>query len=143
MDDIILGRGSGFLESAGGGVMEYPQRKNEGLLEINECYNQFLGIWLYCSSTALGIGFYHVVASLPDIRITWHGQIVLVDLHSLLSHCPPTLLIHPNHSGQGPLLNPTYHNHSCLQRGGGRRLPCLIHPSVLVACNCEMPSNRF
>ena len=27
---MILGRGYGFLESAGGGVMEYPQRKKEG-----------------------------------------------------------------------------------------------------------------
>ena len=33
---MILGRGYGFLGSAGGGVMEYPQRKKEGLLEINE-----------------------------------------------------------------------------------------------------------
>ena len=33
---MILGRGYGFLVSAGGGVMEYPQRKKEGLLEINE-----------------------------------------------------------------------------------------------------------
>jgi len=33
---MILGRGYGFLGSAGGGVMEYPQRKKEGLMEINE-----------------------------------------------------------------------------------------------------------
>ena len=33
---MILGRGYGFLEGAGGGVMKYPQRKKEGLLEINE-----------------------------------------------------------------------------------------------------------
>ena len=36
---MILGRGYGFLGSAGGGgggVMEYPQRKKEGLIEINE-----------------------------------------------------------------------------------------------------------
>ena len=33
---MILGRGYGFLESAGGGVMEYPQRTKEGLQEINE-----------------------------------------------------------------------------------------------------------
>jgi len=33
---MILGRGYEFLGSAGGGVMEYPQRKKEGLLEINE-----------------------------------------------------------------------------------------------------------
>ena len=33
---MILGRGYGFLGSAGGGIMEYPQRKKEGLLEINE-----------------------------------------------------------------------------------------------------------
>ena len=36
---MILGRGCGFLGRAGGGVMEYPQRKNEGLLEINEHLN--------------------------------------------------------------------------------------------------------
>jgi len=30
---MILGRGFGFLGSAGGGVMEYPQRKKEGLPE--------------------------------------------------------------------------------------------------------------
>ena len=30
---MILGRGYGFLGSAGGGVMEYPQRKKDGLLE--------------------------------------------------------------------------------------------------------------
>ena len=33
---MMLGRGYGFLGSAGGGVMGYPQRKKEGLLEINE-----------------------------------------------------------------------------------------------------------
>ena len=33
---MVLGRGYGFLESAGGGVMEYPQRKKEGSLDINE-----------------------------------------------------------------------------------------------------------
>jgi len=33
---MILGRGHEFLGSAGGGVMEYPQRKKEGLLEISE-----------------------------------------------------------------------------------------------------------
>ena len=33
---MISGRGYGFLGSAGGEVMEYPQRKKEGLLEINE-----------------------------------------------------------------------------------------------------------
>ena len=33
---MILGRGYGFLGIAGGGVMEYPQRKKEGLLEISE-----------------------------------------------------------------------------------------------------------
>jgi len=33
---MILGRSCGFLGSAGGGVMEYPQRKKEGLLEIND-----------------------------------------------------------------------------------------------------------
>jgi len=27
---MILGRGYGFLGSAGGGVMEYPQRKRRG-----------------------------------------------------------------------------------------------------------------
>ena len=32
---MILGRGYGFLASAGG-VMEYPQRKKEGSLDINE-----------------------------------------------------------------------------------------------------------
>jgi len=30
---MILVRGYGFLGSAGGAVMEYPQRKKEGLLE--------------------------------------------------------------------------------------------------------------
>jgi len=34
--DDILGRSYGLFGSAGGGVMEYPQRKKEGLLEINE-----------------------------------------------------------------------------------------------------------
>ena len=33
---MILGRGYGFSEGAGGGVMKYPQRKKEGLIEINE-----------------------------------------------------------------------------------------------------------
>ena len=33
---MILGRGYGFLGSAGGGIMRYPQRKKKGLLEINE-----------------------------------------------------------------------------------------------------------
>ena len=33
---MILGRGYGFLGSTGGEVMEYPHRKKEGLLEINE-----------------------------------------------------------------------------------------------------------
>ena len=33
---MISGRGYGYLGNAGGGVMEYPQRKKEGLLEINE-----------------------------------------------------------------------------------------------------------
>ena len=33
---MILERGYGFLGSAGGGVMEYPIPKKEGLLEINE-----------------------------------------------------------------------------------------------------------
>ena len=33
---MILGRSYGFLGSAGGGVMEYSQRKKEGSLEINE-----------------------------------------------------------------------------------------------------------
>jgi len=55
---MTLGRGNGFLGSAGGGVMEYSKRKKEGLLEINEHFiHSFQGIWLYCSSFALGIGF--------------------------------------------------------------------------------------
>ena len=33
---MMLGRGYGFLGSAGGGVREYQQRKKEGLIEINE-----------------------------------------------------------------------------------------------------------
>jgi len=36
---MVLGRGYGFLRSAGGGVMEYPQRKKEGSLEINEHFD--------------------------------------------------------------------------------------------------------
>ena len=35
---MILGRGYGFLGSTGGGVMEHPQRKKEGFLEITEHY---------------------------------------------------------------------------------------------------------
>jgi len=35
---MILGRGYGFLGSAGGGVMGYPQRKKEGSLEISEYF---------------------------------------------------------------------------------------------------------
>ena len=33
---MILGRSYEVFGSAGGGVMEYPLRKKEGLLEINE-----------------------------------------------------------------------------------------------------------
>ena len=39
MDDIR--EGYGFLGSAGGGVMEYPQGEKEGLLEINEHFIHF------------------------------------------------------------------------------------------------------
>ena len=33
---MILGRDYRFLGSPGGGIMEYPQRKKEGSLEINK-----------------------------------------------------------------------------------------------------------
>ena len=55
---MILGRGYGFLGSAEGGVMEYPQRKKEGLLEINEhfIHSKEYG-FIVLLSFALGIGF--------------------------------------------------------------------------------------
>ena len=54
---MILGRGYGFWGSAGGGVMEYPQRKEEGLLEINEHFIHSKEYGVIVSSFALGIGF--------------------------------------------------------------------------------------
>ena len=57
---------------------------------------------------------------------------VLVGLHSLLSHCPLTLLIYPNHSGPAPLLNPTSPHH--LHNHRRRRQPCLIYLRILSVC---------
>ena len=66
---MILGRGYGFLGSAGRGVMEYPQRKKEGLLEINEHFihsKEYGFIVLVRTRNRVC----HMVASLPDLRIT-------------------------------------------------------------------------
>jgi len=66
---MILGRGYGFLESAAGGVIEYPHRKKEGLLEINEHFvnsKEYGFIVLVRARKWLC----HMVASLPDLRIT-------------------------------------------------------------------------
>jgi len=54
---MILGRGYGLLGSAGGGVMEYPQRKKERLLEINEHFIYCNEYGFYCPSFAIGTGF--------------------------------------------------------------------------------------
>ena len=55
---MISGRGYGYLGNAGGGVVEYyPQRKKEGLLEINEHFIHSKKYRFITSSFALGIGF--------------------------------------------------------------------------------------
>ena len=59
----------GYLRSPGGGVMEYPHRKKEGSLEINEHFihsKEYGFIVLIRTRKRLC----HMVASLPDLRIT-------------------------------------------------------------------------
>ena len=114
---MILGRGYGFLESSGGGVMEYPQRTK--VTGNQWTLYSFQGIWLYCSSFALGIGF----ASLPVLRITWSNSSGWSSFSSI-SLSPDSA--DSSKSGPGPLLNPTSH---CRCRR--RRRPCLIHPRIL------------
>ena len=47
-----------FWEVLEEGLWNTQREKKEGLLEINEHFiHSFQGIWLYCSSFALGIGF--------------------------------------------------------------------------------------
>ena len=58
-----------FWEVLEEGLWNIHREKKEGLLEINE---HFQGIWLYCSSFALGLGFASGgQSSRPKIKYFW------------------------------------------------------------------------